>query len=432
MKIVLQRGSFFSWWCVSAYFLGVIFALGIYIIFPNAVYEPEFEAMVIKVSAFLVLFPISLNFLMTFPQVRINVSLLLKKMPIVLLIVPISLISLLVGLIHENQVRFVIGDSYKLMTLPIGVLAGMVLPLYAVMRAFVVCGIVFILMFIFLALILRAGETSILGIGTYHLLIPLCALPWIDSKANWKHFALLAMVLVAIALGLKRSTMAILPLLMGWLFVTERNARPAIFFVAIIGAGMAAVYSDEVQLLSALFDRVSSTYDGEGVDPSSGSRIQEVKSSWKHMQDVAALGSIQVALFGLGSGATYSYDSEDLRLNEISENSNEIHNIHFTPMTLVFRHGILPAIIIFGAYIKCLQYCIQVRRKNIERHTRNAAMAIFLFGTVLLIASLSGFTIVGELMFPVLMGALIRKQDNMEKVYINYLPHQQESVAATK
>jgi hypothetical protein len=73
----------------------------------------------------------------------------------------------------------------------------------------------------------------------------------------------------------------------------------------------------------------------------------------------------------------------------------------------VFRHGILPAALILLAYGACLFYAWRKQRRGIDPNVRIGAHCIFLLGLTLILISLSGFTIVGDLLFPVMVGALV-------------------------
>ncbi len=360
--------------------------------------------------------PLIISLFIGLPSIGKNLGTIIKKLPWVTSIPIIGVVTIIIGLLNGNGLGFVIGDTYRLLTLPIGILIGMTLPLKILMRWFVIISISYIILFLLSALPARlSGDLNIVGIGTFHLLAALCIFPLLRDNSQTSRIGLIILSLIVIALGMKRSTMGIFLILIFALSFTEKMMKQALVLIVLLGALFFSIYSEEIALITELSERINQTYDAGELDPSSGSRIQEVKSSWAHMWKNSSLGALQVAFFGLGSGATYLNDNDDLRLSTIAPDSEEIHNIHFSPMTLAFRHGIIPAFFIIYAYVSCLLYCLQVRRYSKDKDINKIALCIFLFGGVLMLYSLSGFTIVGDLLFPVTMGSLLYQTQALNK-----------------
>lgn len=424
-----QRGSFLSIWFVGVYFISAISGLWVHLLNPNAAFDQTIEASIIRVSAAFTLMPLITSLFICLPRSGKNLDTIIQNLPWVTCIPIIAIVTIIIGLLNGNGLGFVIGDAYRLLTLPVGILIGMNLPLRVFMKCFVIMSITYISLFLLSALPARlSGDLNIVGIGTFHLLAALCIFPLLKEGSRSSRIGLIALSLIVIAVGMKRSTMGIFMILVLTLSFTEKMMRQALVLIILAGTLFFSIYSEEIALITELSDRINQTYDAGELDPSSGSRIQEVKSSWDHMWNKSSLGPLQVAFFGLGSGATYLNDHDDLRLSTIAPDSDEIHNIHFSPMTLAFRHGIIPALIIIYAYVSCLVYCLQVRRRSKDKEIRKIALSIFLFGGVLMLYSLSGFTIVGDLLFPVAMGSLLyhtyipRKTKHLNEFQGNDIP----------
>src|SRR5690606_23419308 len=96
-----------------------------------------------------------------------------------------SSITFAVGIVQGNAINFVAGDTYKLLTLPIGLLAGLALPLRPMVRAFAIMGIINCALFIVGTLPMRlTGDLTVVGLGTFHILIPLSVFPWFNRDAH--------------------------------------------------------------------------------------------------------------------------------------------------------------------------------------------------------------------------------------------------------
>lgn len=405
-RISIPR-AFLAWWFVAAYFLSATLSVLIYVTNPDSTSDQSVDALVLRASVVLMLLPLSIGLLISSRQVPRLLYQLNRALPLLKFIPLVAFFTMVTGLFMGNLFGFVIGDTYKLLSLPLGLMFGMTLPLLPLSQAFLNMSVLNAILFIAGTLPARfSGDLLVSGIGTFHLLAPLCAVPMTTSGAS--RISLIMTSMVAVALGLKRSTLLVFFFLIGFLGMKDRRMRTLVVVLALVTGGTLTYYGDEVSAFNDLYDRIGTTYEDGRLDTSSGSRIQEVRSSWSHMATTAVLGPVQILLLGMGSGATYPLDSDELRLNTISESSTEVHNIHFTPMTLVFRHGVLTALLVLAAYGSCLLYCYQSWMKGGSHEMREISKFIFLFGLVLGTVSLSGFTIVGDLMFPVLVGALIR------------------------
>lgn len=394
---------------------------------PESALDQSLDSLILRISAAASLFPLGLVLLMSLheiPQMLMNLK---RTLPILICIPIIAIYSALNGLVMGNDIGFVTGDTYKLLSLPFGVLVGMTLPLQLLCKAFLRMSVLNAILFVVMVLPARyRGDLLVVGLGTYHLLAAMCALPLVDK--NIVRFQIILTVTLAVMVGLKRSTILVFIVLLAFIGIKDRKMRSVLVVFALIVGGQLAYFGEEVKVINDLYERIEETHSDGKLDTSSGSRIQEIRSSWTHMSTTAVLGPVQILLIGMGSGATYPHDSDELRLNPISDSSTEVHNIHFTPMTLIFRHGILSALLLLAAYGSCLLYCYQSWITNHNEKIREISKFIFLFGLSLSITSLSGFTIVGDLMFPVLVGSLIRAiQLNGDAVNIAPRPSQADT-----
>lgn len=399
-----------AWFFVFTYFFGATISVWVYVLNPDAAADQTVDEILLRATALLSLFPIAFCLLLGAPRLRADIDMIMRTLPAVASLPLVALVTATVGIIRGNDFAFILGDTYKLLTLPLGVLAGLRLPLGPAMQACVAFGIANAALFLFGTLPARIwGDLSIVGIGTYHLLAPLCFIPAMKPQSQWSRIATVTLVLTATTIGLKRATILLFPFALFALGVAERGMRAALVVLLIGVSAIGIYYYDEATAVRDLFTRLSDTYQYGEFDSSTGSRLQEVVSSWNYLNRTAELGAVQIAAFGLGSGATYVLDDEELRLNPIAPNSQEVHNIHFTPMTLVFRCGLIPAALILTAYASCLIYCFQLWRRSRSVQTRKAAYSVFMYGLVLAAASASGFVIVGDILLPVILGALIRR-----------------------
>jgi hypothetical protein len=395
-------------WFVYAYFGATIAATWVYFLNPDAAADQSIDGIFLRVGVAMTILPLVMLIYKSYLVYPARIGHLNKELPVIKYIPWIAAFSFLMGIVNQNGLLFALGDTYRITTLFLGVIAGLALPFFPLMRIVLITSVLYNILFVAgFAYAQYNGINVFVGMGTFHLLIPICMLPVLSVDATFKRALVIVLTLIALILGLKRSTILILPLLLMFLAASDRTLRIILVVIAALAFAGVLVYGEEIQPLVSVYDRVAETYDNGRIDTSSGSRVQEVVSAWNHLTKEAALGPMQFALLGLGSGATYPMDSDDLRLNTIADESIEIHNIHFTPMTLVFRHGIVPAAIILFAYASCLLCAWRTHRKGIGPEIRGGAASVFLLGIVLALVSVSGFTIVGDLLFPLLVGALI-------------------------
>jgi hypothetical protein len=395
-------------WFVLTYFGVAIAATWAYFLNPEAATDQGLDGLILRVGAAMTILPLVWLAYKSYHAYPGRIVALDKDLPILKYVPLIAGVTLVMGIVNHNSTSFALGDTYRIFTLFLGVVAGLSLPLAALVRVVLITSILYNALFVAgMAYAQSIGNNVFVGMGTFHLLIPLCMLPAMASTATLRRALVILLALIALILGLKRSTLLIFPVLLLLLAFSDRSIRKISVAIAVCAAIGLTIWGEDIQPLVSVYNRVAETYEDGKIDSSLGSRVQEVLSAWNHLNKESALGAVQIALLGLGSGATYPMDSDDLRLNTIADDSTDIHNIHFTPMTLVFRHGIIPAALILLAYGACLFYTWRKQRRGSAPEVRTGAQCIFLLGLTLILISLSGFTIVGDLLFPLMVGALV-------------------------
>lgn len=331
-------------------------------------------------------------------------------------VIIIAFVGIIVGLLSGNEVRFIVGDSYKLLLLPLSVIVGFnVRPQLVVRHAFPLSVLASISFAFGMIATFAAGYAGAIGFGAFYHLIPLCfLLSGFLNRSGVLRIALYIAVIFAIIVGFKRGIyLAGLFVGVSALFFLPRDRRA----VALVSALVIAISSISILGLTSLvqgdssstFDiaqgRVAETYEGDELDSSSASRIQEVESSWNYFLR-AEYFPIRLLIFGLGSGATYDYDDPSLRLNAIAEGSSSIHNIHFTPMALLFRYGIVATMVLITAYSYMVWKAFSYMASLPNGLSRKVAAFVGYYGLGLLVSSMFGFTIIGEPLMPLMWGAL--------------------------
>lgn len=401
--------AFLAWFFVVIYFGMAVAATWTYFLNPDALYGQNVDAFILRAGAVGLVLPILVALLADKERLGRHARIVLKTVPSLGLLLLVAANGFAFGLASGNHFGFVIGDTYRLLTLPLGLLAGLAMPLRPLMRAMLILSIANAGLFALGMAYVSLYPISFVGFGTFHLLIPLCVLTVFEHGTPKWRLATVLLSAVAVILGLKRAVIGVFPVLLLAVAWRDKAARWAAVILILALSGGFAYFGEKSEALAPLYDRVSATYEDGNVDTSTSSRFQEVRSSWNYMNKNAPLGALQVALAGMGSGATYLLDNDDLRLNTIDDDSSEVHNIHFTPMTLVFRHGFFGAAVTLFGYLACIAAVMRIAMKlRKDSFEGRAAFAIALFGFVLLVNSLSGFTIVGDLLFPLCVGALLR------------------------
>ncbi len=328
----------------------------------------------------------------------------------------IAIVGLIVGLLSGNQVKFIVGDSYKLLLLPLSIVVGFNVRAESIVRHAFPLSVAASISFAFaIAATLASGYSGAVGFGAFYHLIPLCfLLSGLSNRSGLIRITLYVVVILAIVVGFKRGVyLAALFVGAAALVSLPRGQRTKALVSALVIVASSFSILGVTNLIqgdsSSTFDlaqgRVAETVEDDELDSSSASRIQEVKSSWNYFTNSEYF-PIRLILFGMGSGATYDYDDPSLRLNAIAEGSSSIHNIHFTPMALLFRYGVVATILLTAAYsyivwkafsyMTCLPYGL----------SRKVASFVGYYGLGLLVSSLFGFTIIGEPLLPLMWGAL--------------------------
>ncbi len=197
--------------------------------------------------------------------------------------------------------------------------------------------------------------------------ILLLCLPWVllisrntyvPGLASWAQRSLglaLAAVAVGGAIAARSRTSLLVCLLAAALsFVFYRsNTRSAalrilggVSALAFVAAlyGPAIVQSDTAQTFLSRA-RLSTLATGQA-DASTQSRLLEARDAVRTLRHDGAAASF---LVGLGPGASYTPYDSDIAKN-VDQATGRVHNIHITPVLMLFRYGAL-GVILFGAMV---------------------------------------------------------------------------------
>jgi hypothetical protein len=322
---------------------------------------------------------------------------------IIIIFLSAALISLVTGLAFHNDLKYLIGDTYKFTFVPFGMLIGMSVfkdnyHMEFFDNLFKFSMIFLILKYVFF--VYNKGEVLALMYGNTYDLYPfffLLAAFVTQKKINILSLLVFFVVFFVIFSGQKRTLVLILtlsPLLI--LFLTRFSKKSIKFNIGYVII-LLITYLFLVQTEEGVFMRLIGT-NLEHTIGAESKRMEEVKTVINALSENYP--GISIA-FGAGSGATYEYHTPHGKFGY-----TETHTVHFTPAAIYYRHGLLG--VLLSLILVIYTVLVIMKSKEIIKKDRYAALCSMMLLS-LLISAISMYGVIDDILFGILLSILTLK-----------------------
>lgn len=326
----------------------------------------------------------------------------------------LALFGLVVGLIHGNNPTYLVGDTFRLVAVPLAFLCAFIGArgnhAFELLKA--VAGIVFLFLVMHGVIALYYfAQTGYLaaGIGGYMMMLPTVFLfsSFLLRKHSVRMLVCLLIAITVIALSLKRAVWvetlacAMLVLMLNRQRLSLRLlGRVAMVGVCCIVLVISANPTAVTAIVQTIQARLTHTFMHWQTD---SYRSREVEAAVRELHGRSPpLGPF----LGAGSGAQFRMLGEGVGVDPATLSlAPDLHTIHFTPGAVYFRHGVLGLFLFLGALALIFR---ALWRRNIgasmDAHHAIISQTSLLYVSAILLNSLVAFSIIGDINLGLALG----------------------------
>ncbi len=329
--------------------------------------------------------------------------------PIVFYIL-INYYGLMLAFINQNNLLYTFQDIFKLFWLPTGFLAYTFAKKYLDKDDFLLRFAVIMLVMEIFRLIVHAQYGKI-RYGMIYDMIPFIVFTYYTfpgHKLINKQYAMLSLFsIILIIIGQKRSLAFCIAL--SSIVIISLRWRYVPFYIILILLFVnlpIAWYS-----LSDLGNFIDENLKRLTLIPTKTEDIQEHRlfEEVYIVKEVMAESNLFDQIFGKGHGATFTY-------HHVIRGELVVHSVHFTPIAMVFRYGIVGVIFYLYLFGLFLYYFFRVFRTKQSKRQSYAIIAVIYIG-ISFVGAITHYGFVDDILVGVMFGIL--NEEYKHKIRIN-------------
>lgn len=334
-----------------------------------------------------------------------------------------------VGLMNGNDFIYLLGDTYKLVIVPLICLTGLMiynrdLPLEKIIKAifYIILGVFFVEFSFQIAAIILRHHPIIFSVDSF--MVPLTLL-LLKTYKKWWYWPLIITCLASAILSLKRTNWVIVLVIVGLAFFIDLGLRKSIWLFVVRGLKLMSVIIFLViitfwplrSMYLTAWSSVSYRLHSTGLqDSSSVARFAEADAAIRHMQ---AQNHWSVWLFGMGNGAKWNYKfykgitDEKYRPLVSDYTTHEIHN---TFGVFIFRTGFIGLLLYLWFMANILwQIWQKLRHGSTDVNYNIYLKVLFVFLILRFVTGSSAFIFWGDFMMgvAVVLTSYLLRQDKL-------------------
>ena len=364
--------------------------------------------------------------------------------------IAVAVISALVGLLQENAMWYMMGDSYRFLLIPLVYWACIVTVTRSEQREFLWKFMVIYAVPISLITILNQTykfaihSPFMVGKSVDAFALSVSALLYTSSqRKRLRRFSLLVTVILMINafVSWERRDWLIMALVWGLVLLLNRSRHRYRLLQMLLVASCLVLISLLVfnlmspglftQITARLQDRFDYTFNSDGLDPSSARRFLEMEFIAKEFKNAPPIG----VLTGLGQGAEFH---DPIAYWKKGSQPGLVHNVHNTYTGVFFRTGLL-GVFLIGSFIFL---SLRLAYKGIRNARRQGSFQELIFSQASLIYLLVAFGItwnvdssMGAVQVAVVVGLLVsaaRDRHTRKRQSVHSTRHDQSGSALTR